>query len=75
MVLFQLLCGVRPYSHCKEQEINRVVYAGERPELKKYISTTCFPRLEQLMYSCWQVVSYERPSADAIVKEVCTCML
>jgi leucine-rich repeat kinase 1 len=70
MVLFQLLSGVRPYNHCKEQEINRLVFAGERPELKKYISPTCFPRLEELMYNCWQAVSYERPAADSIVKEM-----
>ena len=70
MVLFQLLCGVRPYSHYKEQEINRAVYSGERPNLKKYTSVTSFPKLEQLMYACWQVVSYERPSASAIISEV-----
>ena len=71
MVLFELFTGTRPFAHVlNPQEINRLVYRGDRPELKKHMSYLGLPHLEEIMYKCWQGVSHNRPTALEILQEV-----
>ena len=75
MLLFELLTGQRPFETLTSgQEVNRAVIERERPLIQDGNCEPCFPGMVELMEDSWSHLASDRPTANGVCHNICTCI-